>query len=522
MPPSAAIIAARAKARKRQAAKEKERKEAQQQMGGVASKLTEAQYQEILSAFNVLDVDGSGALEEDEIRAALRLSGLGSTEEEMDELIQQIDQDKDGTINFEEFLHFSAEQLANPKSAQGGSEIDMAFDVVRKHCILPPGSLDEWGHIRQGARASGMGEARMSDDSMLEVAMIVELFRDAGDTPLTDEETWEFIAAIDPGRTGIVRYGALKNHPCFEPPPVDDDEYSRERSLKSRTSGLFGLKAGPPAGSPARSPGIGNRSSILLGPREKQKLRDELQQREAMVRQHSLPPPQMPMQPPMPPPQPAPPPAPPPTSPPRAPPPSRAPSRAMTRSAPPSRQPPASVGGGGSHDNAYHGYPPVYSYGASGGGAPPSAQYSRGRVDEYPMQTPPSCTEVIPRPPSPPPQLEIQTSSSSWVVPAHEEMRATTAVSGVRLDPAPVSLHGPAVEVVAHANMEVAQTQLEAIQAVALAKMQLAQAKLAVVHAHVAPSHAPPSKGWSWGWSGGLFSQPQNQTTGDADFRQFV
>ena len=60
--------------------------------------------------------------------------------------------------------------------------------------------------------------------------------------------------------------------------------------------------------------------------------------------------------------------------------------------------------------------------------------------------------------------------------------------SGVHLDPNPTELSAPPQEVWAHADYEVAQTQLEVVQAMAMAKMEAAKAKRAVVHAHVPPN----------------------------------
>ena len=71
--------------------------------------------------------------------------------------------------------------------------------------------------------------------------------------------------------------------------------------------------------------------------------------------------------------------------------------------------------------------------------------------------------------------------------------------SGVMLDPLAVELRAPPREVWAHANYEVAQTQLEVVQAVAQAKLELAQAKRAVVHAHV-----PGDELWDGGMRGML------------------
>merc|ERR1719453_484202 len=120
--PAAGALGAAVGQKRRQKRSEKEmvaaseRQAAMSALKGPARQLTEAQYQELRAAFDGFDVDGSGVLEVDEMRDALRLTGLASTDEEIEGLILQIDSNNDGTIDWEEFLTFSAAQLTDPSA----------------------------------------------------------------------------------------------------------------------------------------------------------------------------------------------------------------------------------------------------------------------------------------------------------------------------------------------------------------------------------------------------------------------
>jgi len=65
---------------------------------------------ETRAAFNVFDKDGSGTISADELRQVMKSLGENLTDEEIDEMIREADKDRNGTIDYEEFV-----QLLSPK-----------------------------------------------------------------------------------------------------------------------------------------------------------------------------------------------------------------------------------------------------------------------------------------------------------------------------------------------------------------------------------------------------------------------
>ncbi|KIW82217.1 hypothetical protein Z517_05244 [Fonsecaea pedrosoi CBS 271.37] len=65
---------------------------------------------ETRAAFNVFDKDGSGTISADELRQVMKSLGENLTDEEIDEMIREADKDKNGTIDYEEFV-----QLLSPR-----------------------------------------------------------------------------------------------------------------------------------------------------------------------------------------------------------------------------------------------------------------------------------------------------------------------------------------------------------------------------------------------------------------------
>ncbi|XP_077868034.1 uncharacterized protein LOC144357880 [Saccoglossus kowalevskii] len=64
----------------------------------------EKEVEELLKAFNVYDRDGSSALDLDELDLAVRMSGTRATKKQLLEMMEEVDLDKSGYVDFYEFL----------------------------------------------------------------------------------------------------------------------------------------------------------------------------------------------------------------------------------------------------------------------------------------------------------------------------------------------------------------------------------------------------------------------------------
>ena len=67
------------------------------------TEMTEERVQELRTAFELFDTDSSGQISSDELRVAMHAMGFKPTDKELFDLINQVDKDGNGEIDFEEF-----------------------------------------------------------------------------------------------------------------------------------------------------------------------------------------------------------------------------------------------------------------------------------------------------------------------------------------------------------------------------------------------------------------------------------
>ena len=75
--------------------------------------LSPEQEDQIQKAWEVFDNDNSGQIDAAELNEVMMKLGLRPTEEELKDIICEIDKDKDGTIDYSEFLRLMGVKLKN-------------------------------------------------------------------------------------------------------------------------------------------------------------------------------------------------------------------------------------------------------------------------------------------------------------------------------------------------------------------------------------------------------------------------
>lgn len=94
----------------------------------MAEELTEEQISEFKEAFSLFDKDGDGTITTKELGTVMRSLGQNPTEAELQDMINEVDADGNGTIDFPEFLTMMAKKMKNNDSEEEILEAFKVFD----------------------------------------------------------------------------------------------------------------------------------------------------------------------------------------------------------------------------------------------------------------------------------------------------------------------------------------------------------------------------------------------------------
>jgi Ca2+-binding EF-hand superfamily protein len=74
--------------------------------------LSEGEVQELADVFALLDIDGSGTIDPQELQAAIQtFNNMGATHQTIFRMIGDLDRDGKGSVNFEEFKSIMTAQM---------------------------------------------------------------------------------------------------------------------------------------------------------------------------------------------------------------------------------------------------------------------------------------------------------------------------------------------------------------------------------------------------------------------------
>ncbi|XP_067682352.1 calmodulin-beta [Haliotis asinina] len=89
---------------------------------------TSCLYQEFKEAFNLFDKDGDGTITTKELGTVMRSLGQNPTEAELQDMINEVDADGNGIIDFPEFLTMMSKKLQGADSTDELREAFLVFD----------------------------------------------------------------------------------------------------------------------------------------------------------------------------------------------------------------------------------------------------------------------------------------------------------------------------------------------------------------------------------------------------------
>eukprot|EP00949_MAST-11_sp_MAST-11-sp1_P003593 g3593.t1 len=91
--------------------------------------LSEDLMEEFRQAFALFDKDGNGSISSDELGSVLQSLGQTPTQEDLDKMIKEVDNDDNSTIEFSEFCTMMASKMRKVENEEEISEAFKVFDI---------------------------------------------------------------------------------------------------------------------------------------------------------------------------------------------------------------------------------------------------------------------------------------------------------------------------------------------------------------------------------------------------------
>ncbi|KAJ0166437.1 AP-1 complex subunit gamma-1 [Colletotrichum tanaceti] len=183
----------------------------------MADSLTEEQVSEFKEAFSLFDKDGDGQITTKELGTVMRSLGQNPSESELQDMINEVDADNNGTIDFPEFLTMMARKMKDTDSEEEIREAFKVFDRDNNGFI----SAAELRHVM-----TSIGEK------------------------LTDDEVDEMIREADQDGDGRIDCPSSLLKALRGPPPIAQHEFLCENPCPSAV--LYHWTGADPSDTPVK------------------------------------------------------------------------------------------------------------------------------------------------------------------------------------------------------------------------------------------------------------------------------
>ena len=95
----------------------------------IASLLSEEQVAEFKEEFNKFDENGDGIITTDELAVVMKNLGQNPTEQQLKDMVEEVDIDKNGTIEFGEFIMMMTKLIGSADATESVKEADATESV---------------------------------------------------------------------------------------------------------------------------------------------------------------------------------------------------------------------------------------------------------------------------------------------------------------------------------------------------------------------------------------------------------
>merc|ERR1711971_432080 len=142
---------------------------------GKHAHLTDEELAEFREIFNLVDLDKGGTISKDELKQLMNTLGLKPSQEELNAMVDEIDSDGNGEIDFDEFVTVMSRKVNTSYTPQ---QVKAAFKVFERSS--PPGYVS--------------------------MAALEQALTTFGSEKLSVSDAQELLSQIEPDESGLVNY----------------------------------------------------------------------------------------------------------------------------------------------------------------------------------------------------------------------------------------------------------------------------------------------------------------------------
>jgi len=144
------------------------------------SHLSDEELAEFREIFNLVDLDKGGTISKSELKQLMNTLGLKPSQEELNAMVDEIDEDGNGEIDFDEFVTVMSRKV---NTSYSPSQVKSAFKIFEQGC--PPGYVS-MAALEQALTTFGIEKLSLADAK-------------------------ELLLNIEPDDTGLINYVEFVN-----------------------------------------------------------------------------------------------------------------------------------------------------------------------------------------------------------------------------------------------------------------------------------------------------------------------
>jgi len=155
--------------------------------------------------FDLVDRDGGGSIDCDEVKELMNMLGLNPTAEEVEKMVAEIDLDGNGTVDFDEFLQVMA---GSQNYSYTKKDLLRAFKLFAKGergGAGPQGGMRRRRRLCERCGCAGCADPELPKGYITPEGLVEALVK-FSDPPVAEDAAFDLVSVLDKNADGLINY----------------------------------------------------------------------------------------------------------------------------------------------------------------------------------------------------------------------------------------------------------------------------------------------------------------------------